>query len=108
MYCAYDCGRSEKNPAEFWYKGELWFFDNYVIPLAKKLLECNVFGVSSDECLNYATANRNEWHAKGEEIVEQMVARYHKQKFFVSGRAKIRAPSRKDIIKAKQSPRVAS
>jgi hypothetical protein len=29
-------------------------FDNYVIPLARKLKECNVFGVSSDEYLNYA------------------------------------------------------
>jgi hypothetical protein len=24
MYSAFDCGRAEKNPAEFWYKGELW------------------------------------------------------------------------------------
>jgi hypothetical protein len=51
MYAAYESGRSDKNPAEGWYKGELWFFDNYVIPLAKKLEECNVFGVSSDGTL---------------------------------------------------------
>lgn len=95
MYSAFDCGRSEKNPAEGWYKGELWFFDNYVIPLAKKLEECHVFGVASDECLNYATANRNEWEAKGEEIVSQMVARYQKRTFFVTGRAKTRASTRK-------------
>lgn len=38
--------------------GELGFFDNYVIPLAKKLKECGVFGVSSDEYLNYALENR--------------------------------------------------
>ncbi|KAG7363095.1 family 3 adenylate cyclase [Nitzschia inconspicua] len=102
MYSAYECGRSEKNPAEGWYKGELWFFDNYVIPLARKLEECNVFGVASDECLNYATANRNEWEAKGEEIVSEMVARYQKKKFFVAGRAKTRAPNRKDIIKPRR------
>lgn len=42
------------NPADFWYQGELQFFDNYIIPLANKLKECNVFGVSSDEYLNYA------------------------------------------------------
>ena len=101
LYYRSECGRADKNPSEFWYKGELWFFDNYVIPLAKKLEECNVFGVASDECLNYATANRNEWQAKGEEIVTQMVARYQKKKFFVAGRAKQRAPSRKDIIKPK-------
>lgn len=105
MFSAYECGRSEKNPAEFWYQGELWFFDNYVIPLAKKLEECNVFGVASDECLNYATANRNEWHAKGEEMVAQMVDRYKRKQFFVTGRAKQRAPSRKDIIKPKDAPK---
>jgi hypothetical protein len=39
------------DPAAFWYKGEIGFFDNYIIPLAKKLKDCNVFGASSDECL---------------------------------------------------------
>jgi len=53
---------------------EIGFFDNYVIPLAKKLKDCNVFGVSSDECLNYAMLNRNEWEDKGAQIVEEMMA----------------------------------
>lgn len=57
---AYEEGRGGKDPTEGWYNGELWFFDNYVIPLAKKLEECGVFGVSSDECLNYALENRKE------------------------------------------------
>lgn len=59
-----------------------------MIPLAKKLEECNVFGVTSDECLNYACANRNEWQMKGQEVVLEMVARYHKKKFLVCGIAK--------------------
>ena len=42
-------------------------------PLAKKLKECNVFGSSSDECLNYAVQNREEWKEKGKEIVAEMV-----------------------------------
>ena len=46
-----------------------------VIPLAKKLDECGVFGVTSDECLNYAMQNRLEWHAKGVQIVKEMVER---------------------------------
>jgi 3'5'-cyclic nucleotide phosphodiesterase len=54
MYEAYTNGRMATNPAEFWYMGELSFFDNYIIPLGKKLKDCNVFGVSSDEYLNYA------------------------------------------------------
>lgn len=46
---AYEAGRSKENPADGWYRGELGFFDFYIIPLAKKLAECGVFGVSSDE-----------------------------------------------------------
>ena len=47
--------------------------DNYVIPLAKKLDQCGVFGVSSDEYLMYAEANRQEWEKKGEAIVKGYV-----------------------------------
>mmetsp|Transcript_24295 Transcript_24295/g.59496 ORF Transcript_24295/g.59496 Transcript_24295/m.59496 type:complete len:1200 (-) Transcript_24295:66-3665(-) len=78
MCNAHSEGRGLANdPADGWYAGELWFFDNYVIPLAKKLDDCGVFGVSSDECLNYALENRNEWEAKGKSIVEEMKAKYH-------------------------------
>ena len=48
IYAAYKQGRG-KNPVDGWYKGEIGFFDFYVIPLAKKLADCKVFGVSSDE-----------------------------------------------------------
>lgn len=58
MYRAFYDGRSEKDPSEFWYKGEIGFFDFYIIPLAKKLSECGIFGISSDEYLNYAMRNR--------------------------------------------------
>lgn len=55
-------------------------FDLYLqIPLAKKLKECGVFGVSSDEYLNYALENRQEWEAKGEGIVKSLVERYAKK-----------------------------
>ena len=73
LHKAYREGRAESNPSEFWYKGEIGFFDFYIIPLAKKLKECGVFGVSSDEYLNYAMKNREEWIVKGQEIVEQML-----------------------------------
>ena len=78
MFTAYCDGRSKNNPTDGWYKGELWFFDNYVIPLAHKLKECGVFGVSSDEYLNYALANRHEWEKKGEAIVANNVEKYKK------------------------------
>lgn len=51
------------------YEGELGFFDNYIIPLAKKLKECGVFGVSSAEYLTYAQANREEWKKKGQSVL---------------------------------------
>lgn len=72
LYLAYRQGRMAKDPSKFWYNGEIGFFDNYIIPLAKKLKDCNVFGVSSDECLNYAVMNRNEWEETGQSIVEEM------------------------------------
>jgi hypothetical protein len=78
MYRAYIEGRAEKNPADSWYQGEIGFFDFYVIPLAKKLKQCGVFGVSSDEYLNYAMSNRKQWEAMGRERVETMVAKHAK------------------------------
>ena len=73
LYLAYLHGRLENDPANFWYKGEFGFFDFYIIPLTKKLKECGVFGVSSGEYLNYALKNREEWEARGEEVVKEMV-----------------------------------
>ena len=73
MYAAYKAGRSTTDPSTFWYEGELGFFDFYIIPLAKKLKECGVFGVSSDEYLNYAKRNREEWASKGKDVVTQMM-----------------------------------
>ena len=76
MYTAYKAGRgggsnsSVVDPSINWYQGELDFFDYYLIPLAKKLESCGVFGVSSDEYLDYAIANRNEWKIKGHDIVK--------------------------------------
>jgi hypothetical protein len=67
-------GRSEQDPTDFWYKGELGFLDFYVIPLARKLKDCGVFGVSSDEYLQYALNNRREWERKGKEVLKELIA----------------------------------
>jgi hypothetical protein len=69
MYYAYLGGRAEKDPSTFWYEGEMIFLNFYVIPLAKKLSDCGVFGVSSDEYLTYAIKNREEWERRGEEVL---------------------------------------
>jgi hypothetical protein len=60
-------------PSENWYKGEMGFFDFYIIPLAKKLKECGVLGVASDEYLSYALQNSKEWEERGEEVVAEMI-----------------------------------
>jgi hypothetical protein len=73
MYSAYKAGRDEKDPSQGWYEGELWFFDNFIIPMAKKLKTCGVFGVSCDEFLDYAMDNRVECAAKGRDIITQYV-----------------------------------
>ena len=79
MYKAYKMGRgAAKDPSTGWYKGELWFFDNYVIPLSRKLEECGCFGVSSDECLFNAMENRRMWAMEGEKIVSEMQDRARK------------------------------
>jgi hypothetical protein len=84
-YLAWTKGAAgEKNPAQGWYKGELWFFDNYIIPTAEKLDKCGVFGVSYHEAVNYAKGNKAEWEEKGEEIVAEMLADVEK-KFLKEG-----------------------
>ena len=77
VYTAFVNGRTDKDPSLTWYQGELGFFDFYVIPLAKKLETCGVFGVSSHEYLSYAQGNRREWAEKGEAIVKDYVRNYH-------------------------------
>ena len=79
MYCAYMEGRADQDPSSSWYKGEIGFFDFYIIPLAKKLKDCGVFGVSSDECLNYAEKNREEWENRGEDVVASMIEEAYKK-----------------------------
>jgi len=79
MYKAYKAGHLEKDPSVGWHQGEIGFFDFYIIPLAKKLFTCGVFGVQSDEFLNYAQINRKEWEQKGEGMVKKYLQNYQKK-----------------------------
>ena len=74
-YQAYTDGRAEEDPSKYWYEGELDFFQFYIIPLAIKLKECGVFGVSGDEYFMHAESNRSEWALKGRNIVEGYMGR---------------------------------
>jgi hypothetical protein len=73
LHQAYINGHANEDPSEGWYEGQIGFFDNYIIPLAKKLKECGVFGVSGDEYLTYAQMNRTEWEQKGREETKKMI-----------------------------------
>lgn len=75
QYQAFVDKRADKDPATDWYEKEIEFFDFYVIPLAQKLKDCVVFGVSSEEYLNYAVRNRKEWEKRGRDMVHEMVDR---------------------------------
>lgn len=77
---SYYNGRAEKNPADYWYQGELGFFDFYIIPLAKKLKDCGVFGLTGDDYLNNAMRNRQEWQSRGQEVVAELVEGYSAKK----------------------------
>jgi hypothetical protein len=103
LYTAHRAGRMEVDPAGFWYKGELGFFDNYIIPLAQKLKDCGVFGVSSEECLNYAMDNRREWESKGEMIVRELVSNFERrdaedEQAPASKKKRLRAARRRSLI----------
>jgi hypothetical protein len=73
LYRSYSEGHSDKDPSEGWYEGEMGFFDFYILPLARKLDDCGVFGVASHEYLNYAEQNRREWEAKGRSVVAEFI-----------------------------------
>jgi hypothetical protein len=77
MYQAYQAGRLLQDPSIFWYKSELLFFDEHVIPVAKQMTECDVFDISGDEYLSFALSNRQQWAAKGGNLVASMMARFH-------------------------------
>jgi hypothetical protein len=77
MYKAYQNGRLVQDPCIFWYKSVLLFFDEHVIPVAKQVNDCGVPELSGDEQLSFALANRQQWAAKGGNLVASMVARYH-------------------------------
>ena len=88
-YRAYVSGRDEIDPAKVWFKSELDFFDNCVIPLAQKLIDKGVFGGAGEEYLTYAKSNRKEWEANGQEIVQKFLDTYaHKPSFMVLAKQK--------------------
>ena len=50
-----------------------------IIPLAKKLRDCGVFGPTSDENLDYAKKNRSMWEKEGKSIVAAMLEKAERE-----------------------------
>jgi len=99
MLQAYGAKMSQKDPTGGWFESEVMFFDFYVVPLARKLLDCGAFGSSSDEFLQYALENRALWAVKGSEVVREMASRYHRGKILstlIEGNRKARGPDDDD------------
>jgi 3'5'-cyclic nucleotide phosphodiesterase len=75
-FLSYKAGRANSNPTEDWYEGELKFFDGHIVPLVKKLCECQVFRASAEICLANAINNRRKWELKGKLIVQEYLEVY--------------------------------
>lgn len=86
---AFRDGRAECDPADDWYEGEIGFLDHYIIPLARKLKDCGVFGVSSDEYLAYAEQNRKEWEGRGRDVLTKMIEADNKENGIIFERVRL-------------------
>lgn len=75
LYSAFMDGREEIDPSEGWYKGELLFFDNWVLPLAQNLKDCGVWKDVSEELIKQAANNRSKWAKEGEDICRKMLGK---------------------------------
>jgi class 3 adenylate cyclase len=76
---AYHAGSSEVNPALNWYKSELNYFDNLLMPSLSRLTDTGVFGGSGELYLTQASDNRNAWKSGGEAMVQDMVDRFSRR-----------------------------
>lgn len=71
QHAAYSAGRCDTNPAETWYQSQLNLLDEIAMPVAQRLKDSNVLGLSGDECLRYATQNRKQWESMGMSVTEE-------------------------------------
>jgi len=70
---AYHDGRNEFDPSENWYRNQIHFYDGYIIPLARKLQTCGVFGEHGKMILFFAMDNKRKWVNEGQKITDEMI-----------------------------------
>lgn len=68
-YTSFQTKRTDMDPSVGWYRKELAYFDQQVVPLAKKLKSSGLLGSSGDMYLQNALQNREDWARKGEDLV---------------------------------------
>lgn len=71
QHAAYRSGRCRVDPTETWFQSQLDLFSKNSVPVAQRLKESNVLGVSSGECLDYALTNLKQWQDQGLSVVEE-------------------------------------
>jgi hypothetical protein len=79
LYTAYKLGRLDKDPSTDLCARELMNFDMNIIPLAEKIKDCGVFGVSCQEMLDYALSNRLDWESRGDQIVKDWIEQHNSE-----------------------------
>lgn len=72
MTVAFQDGRGDRDPSEFWYQGEFGFFDYVVVPLATCMAQHKELGTSGQVMLRHAKKNREEWEREGEAVVMKL------------------------------------
>lgn len=55
-----------------WFKGQMGFFDHYILPLAKRLEQSGVFGKSGEIFAKNLEKNRTRWLEEGEDRCKDM------------------------------------
>lgn len=75
MHLAWQRGRSQNDPSEFWFESELGFFDFVIIPMVEKLKSCGLFGARGGSYLEFAANNRQQMHVHGRVLVNEMINR---------------------------------
>ena len=66
--------RSLYDPSETWFESELGLFDFVIIPMAQKLKDCGMFGAAGNSYLQFALSNRQQMHAQGKALVNEMIS----------------------------------
>lgn len=64
----------ESDPSVGWRDSQLFFYDIYILPLARKLRRCGAFGRQRGrEIVRNAKGVRKRWEAEGGEVTERMI-----------------------------------